>query len=220
DMTEAARWLAFERWMIDLSWKSAQIVGNTYTLLETELLLKEQKTAKGKTQEEATMLLNHKTAIDFILANPGYLQPLTRSAVEDVHSILMKDLAVEKNIRTKPVAITGTNYKPLDNIFQIKEALELLCVVANKKTNMFERAFLLLLMVSYIQPFQDGNKRTARILSNAVLLKAGSCPLSFRTVDPLDYKKALLIFYEQQNISAFKKMWMEQFAFAIETYSV
>lgn len=87
-----------ERLAIDLSWKSSQIEGNTYSLLETELLLKEKVTAKGKTKDEATMLLNHKDALDFIIENPNYISPLTLSSIEDIHSILIKDLEVERNI--------------------------------------------------------------------------------------------------------------------------
>ena len=77
---------------IDLSWKSSQIEGNTYSLLETERLLKEKETAAGKTKEEATMLLNHKDALDFIIENPDYLYPLSVSKIEDIHSILIKEL--------------------------------------------------------------------------------------------------------------------------------
>ncbi|MEN9599672.1 MAG: hypothetical protein RL596_1991 [Bacteroidota bacterium] len=220
NMNHDQKWKSFERWAVDLSWKSSQIEGNTYSLLETERLLLEKRTAEGKTQDEATMLLNHKAGIDFILAHPEYVQPLTRSAIEDVHSLLIKDLPIERNIRSHAVAITGTNYRPLDNVFQIKEALELLCVVANRQVHFMEKAFLLLIMIAYIQPFEDGNKRTARILSNAILLQNGSCPLSYRTLDPLDYKKAMLIFYEQNNVSVFKKIFMDQFAFAVNEYAV
>lgn len=207
-----------ERLAIDLSWKSSQIEGNTYSLLETERLLKEKQTASGKSKDEAIMLLNHKEALDFILANPDYLSNLTVSRIEDIHSILTKELGVKRNIRIDRVGITGTNYKPLDNDFQIKEALRDTCDLVNSKTNIFEKAFLVLILISYIQPFADGNKRTARIVSNAILLANGYCPLSFRTVDSIDYKKAMLIFYEQNNITAFKKIFIEQFEFAVNTY--
>jgi Fic family protein len=207
-----------ERLAIDLSWKSSQIEGNTYSLLETERLLKERETASGKTKDEATMLLNHKEAIDFIITNPGYLEPLTISKIEDIHSILTKDLHINKNIRKRRVGISGTNYKPLDNEFQILEALRESCDLVNSKNIVFEKALLILVLISYIQPFADGNKRTARIVSNAILLNNKYCPLSFRTVDSIDYKKAMLLFYEQNNISSFKKIFIEQFEFAVKTY--
>jgi len=207
-----------ERLAIDLSWKSSQIEGNTYSLLETERLLKEKETASGKTKEEAIMLLNHKEAIDFIIANPGYLFPLSIAKIEDVHSILIKELGVERNLRKRRVGISGTNYRPPDNEFQIVEALKAVCDLINDKNEVFEKALLVLLLISYIQPFLDGNKRTARIVSNAVLMDHHYCPISFRTVDSIDYKKALLLFYEQNNLSAFKKIFINQFEFAVNTY--
>lgn len=90
--------------------------------------------------------------------------------------------------------ITGTNYHPLDNEFQIREAMHDTCDLINSKENIFDKALLTLILLSYIQAFSDGNKRTARITSNAILIANGYCPLSFRTVDSIDYKKAMLIF--------------------------
>ena len=207
-----------ERLAIDLSWKSSQIEGNTYSLLETERLLIDKETAAGKTKEEAIMLLNHKVAIDFITENPDCLIPLTISKIEDIHSLLIKELAVDKNLRKRRVGISGTNYRPLDNEFQIREALEYTCKLVNKKVNVFEKALLILVLISYIQPFMDGNKRTARIVSNAILMNYKHCPISFRTVDSVDYKKGMLLFYEQNNLSRFKEIFISQFEFAVKTY--
>ncbi len=207
-----------ERLAIDLSWKSSQIEGNTYSLLETERLLKEQETAEGKTKNDATMLLNHKEALDFIIAEPNYIRPLSLARIEDIHSILIQHLGIDRNIRKRRVGILGTNYKPLDNEFQIKEALEDMCDLVNGKNNIFEKALLLLVLISYIQAFNDGNKRTARIISNAVLISHNYCPISFRTVNSIDYKKAMLLFYEQNNITAFKDIFINQFEFAVKTY--
>ena len=217
-MTELEYRKEMERLGVDLSWKSSQIEGNTYSLLETERLLKDKQTASGKTKEEAVMLLNHKDALDFVLDIPDYLKELSVHRIEDIHSILTKELEVERNIRHRRVGITGTNYRPLDNEFQIREALEDTCTLVNGKDNVFEKAFLTLVLLSYIQAFVDGNKRTARITSNAVLIANGYCPISFRTVDSIDYKKAMLMFYEQNNIAAFKKIFIEQFLFAVKTY--
>lgn len=207
-----------ERLAIDLSWKSSQIEGNTYSLLETERLLKDKETATGKTKDEAIMLLNHKAALDFIIENPTYVRSLSLSGIEDIHSLLVKDLGIDRNIRKRKIGISGTNYKPLDNEFQIKEALVELCELVNKQENIFAKALFVLVLISYIQAFADGNKRTARIISNAILMNNNYCPISFRTVDSIDYKKAMLIFYEQNNISAIKKIFIEQFEFAIKTY--
>lgn len=207
-----------ERLGIDLSWKSSQIEGNTYTLLETERLLRESKTAEGKSKEEAVMLLNHKDALSFVLDNPDYLQELTVSHIEDIHQLLTKDLSIDKGLRRHRVGITGTNYHPLDNEFQIREAMREACELINSKSNIFEKALLTLVLLSYIQPFSDGNKRTARITSNAILIANDYCPLSFRSVDSIDYKKAMLIFYEQNNLYAFKQIFIEQFEFAVKEY--
>lgn len=207
-----------ERLAIDLSWKSSQIEGNTYSLLETERLLREQETAEGKTKDEATMLLNHKDALDFITENPDYLNPVEIRNIEDIHSVLIKTLDVDRNIRTRGVGITGTNYRPLDNEYQIREALQDMCNLVNSKSIVFEKSLLLLVLLSYIQAFNDGNKRTARIVSNACLINYKYCPISFRTIDSIAYKKAMLIFYEQNNIHPFKQIFIDQFEFAVKTY--
>lgn len=207
-----------ERLAIDLSWKSSQIEGNTYSLLETERLLKDKETASGRTKEEAVMLLNHKEAIDFIIENPDYIEPLSISGIEDIHRLLVKELAIDKNLRKRRIGISGTNYRPLDNEFQISEALSQMCKLIQKKENVFEKALLALILISYIQPFTDGNKRTARIVSNAILMFNNYCPISYRTVDSIDYKKAMLLFYEQNNISRLKEIFISQFEFSVSTY--
>ena len=93
-----------------------------------------------------------------------------------------------------------------------------MCELVNNKESIFEKALLLLVLISYIQPFVDGNKRTARIVSNAVLMNYNYCPISYRTVDAVEYKKAMLLFYEQNNISSFKEIFIDQFRFAVNTY--
>jgi Fic family protein len=98
------------------------------------------------------------------------------------------------------------------------EALQDTCNLINNKKSVFEKALLALILISYIQPFMDGNKRTARIVGNTILINENYCPLSFRTVDSIDYKKAMLLFYEQNNISSFKKIFIDQFEFAVNTY--
>ena len=218
DISEFQYRKEMERLGIDLSWKSSQIEGNTYSLLETERLLRESKTADGKTKEEAVMLLNHKSTLRFILDHKDYWKKLTIRDIVDVHALLTKELSVDKGLRHRRVGITGTNYHPLDNEFQIREAMQASCDIINSKENVFEKALLALLLFSYIQPFMDGNKRTARLTSNALLIAYGYCPLSFRSVDSIDYKKAMLLFYEQNNIHAFKQIFISQYEFATEEY--
>ncbi|MBK9688603.1 MAG: Fic family protein [Saprospiraceae bacterium] len=101
---------------------------------------------------------------------------------------------------------------------KISNALNAACTIITDHKNTFEKSLLALALISYIQPFMDGNKRTARIVSNALLMQEKHCPLSFRTVDSLEYKKAMLLFYEQNNLSAIKQIYIEQYKFAVETY--
>jgi fido (protein-threonine AMPylation protein) len=207
-----------ERLTIELSWKSAQIEGNTYSLLETEQLFLEHRQAQGKSKHDAIMLLNHKEALNYLLEHPGIGDSLSIALLEDVHTLLVKDLGVGRNIRARTVGITGSAYTPLDNCHQIRENLERTCTIINAKKNGFEKALLAVLLISYIQPFEDGNKRTGRMIGNALLLAHGACPLSYRSVDPLDYKKAMLLFYEQHNAYAFKRIFIEQNRFSVEHY--
>ncbi len=207
-----------ERLGIDLSWKSSQIEGNTYTLLETVNLLKDKIKATGKKREEAIMLLNHKSALKAIVESPAYFMNLSLARMEDVHSVLIEELGVDRNLRHVRVGISGTKYRPLEVESQIREAIEDTCALVNGKKDPYEKALLALLLIAYIQPFVDGNKRTSRLMSNSLLIARGLCPLSFRTVEADDYRAALLLFYEQNNISAFKKMFLEQVEFANDEY--
>lgn len=207
-----------ERLTIELSWKSSQIEGNTYTLLETERLFMEKREADNKTKEEAIMLLNHKEVITYLMEHKKLAQTLTLRTLEEIHSLLIKDLNVGRNIRSRSVGITGTAYRPLDNEYQIRENLELMCDLINSKSNGFEKALLAVALISYIQPFEDGNKRTGRMISNALLIADDACPLSYRSVDSLDYKKAMLLFYEQNNLVAFKTIFLEQTEFGVKNY--
>lgn len=205
-----------ERVTIELSWKSSQIEGNTYSLIDTEVLLKERKEAAGHKREEAIMILNHKSAFEFILNQPERFRTLSLNDIESIHALLITDLGVAKGMRSKTVGITGTRYRPLDNQHQIREAMEKMVTVINAETVPIAKALMASLLISYIQPFEDGNKRTSRLLANALLLAHDYCPLSFRGIDEAEYKKAVILFYEQNGAQYFKKLFLEQFDFAVE----
>ena len=207
-----------ERLVIELSWKSSKIEGNTYTLLDTEKLILENKPAEGKTKQETQMILNHKDAFNEAIQNKEKFKKLNYSDIEYIHSVLIKKLDISKNIRNGAIGITGTKYKPLDNSFQIKEVLQSMVDLINKKESFFEKAFLVLILISYIQVFEDGNKRTARMFSNAILLAYNSIPLSYRIVDIEEYKKAILLFYEINNIAYIKQIFIDQFEDAVNNY--
>lgn len=210
----------FERLTIELSWKSSKIEGNTYSLIDTEILLKEHKEAKGHSREEAIMILNHKKALEFIRDTKSDFKRLTLSKLERIHDLVIEGLNVKRGIRTIPVGIVGTAYQPLDNEHQIREALEKLILKINDTENPFSKALLAIVLLSYIQPFEDGNKRTARLLGNALLMAYEACPLSYRSVDEAEYKKALVLFYEQNNVRYFKDLFKEQFLFVTSQYFI
>lgn len=207
-----------ERVTIELSWKSSVIEGNTYTLLETERLIKEGSETKGKQKQEAVMLLNHKKALDFVFENKNFFKQVNRSKIEQLHKIITKDLDITNNLRKTLVGITGTKFKPLDNQFQISEAIYNFCRLINKTKNIFTKSILSIILLSYIQPFEDGNKRTSRILGNAILIANDKFPLPLRSVDENLYKEATLLFYEQNNLNLFKEMFLDQCQFSVENY--
>jgi Fic family protein len=209
-----------ERFIIELSWKSSKIEGNTYTLLDTEKLILENKKAVGKTEEETRMILNHKDAFNFIYKNAKQFKTVTRKNLEELHSILTKDLEVESGLRKVMVGITGSIYKPLDNIYQIGDAIEALMTTIGRIEAPYAKALLALIGISYIQPFEDGNKRTGRFMANAILLAYGLPPLSYRSVDEDEYRKATLVFYELNSIEAFKKIFIAQYDFTAQNYTI
>jgi len=209
-----------ERFVIELSWKSSKIEGNTYTLLDTEKLLKDGIEAKGKTKDEAVMIINHKNAFDFIYKNKNMFKEVSVSKIEDVHKILIKDLGVTNNLRSNPVGVLGSKYKPLDNKFQIEESAEKLCKAISKMADVYSKALFLIIGISYIQPFEDGNKRTSRLMGNAILLTYGLAPLSYRIVDEETYRESVMVFYELNSIASFKKIFFEQYIFSTENYLI
>ncbi len=207
-----------ERLSIELSWKSSKIEGNTYSLIDTEILIKDKKEASGHKKEEAIMILNHKKAIDYIIDEKNNFKEISLGKIRSIHSLIVDGLGVEKGIRKKPVGIIGTKYIPLDNQHQIREAMEKMVKKINKTENCFSKAVLVISILSYIQPFEDGNKRTARLLGNAILLAYDICPLSYRSIDEAEYKKSMILFYEQDNLRLFKDLFVEQFKFSIKNY--
>jgi hypothetical protein len=217
-LTSSAIKKEFERLTVEFSWKSSRIEGNTYSLLDTERLIKENVEAAGHTKEESTMILNHKHVLDYVFQNPYYYKEITLAKIEDLHRLLAENLDISLGLRSSLVGIIGTNYRPLDNFHQIREAMNKLVDIINELRNPFEKALVAVLMTSYVQPFEDGNKRTSRILGNALLLAHDCCPLSYRSVDEIEYKKAVIMFYEQNSVLYFKQLFVEQFRQAVERY--
>ncbi len=209
-----------ERFVIELSWKSSRIEGNTYSLWDTERLLKEGKEATGHPREEAVMILNHKKAFDFIMENlEDWKNPKLRD-VEDVHRQLVADLNVNYGLRKGIVGVLGSSYHPLSVPSQIREELEELLKAVNRAKDVYSKALFLLVGISYIQGFEDGNKRTARLCTNAILVANKCAPLSYRSVEEDLYKRSMLVFYEKQSLAALAKIFLEQYQFSSENYLI
>lgn len=209
-----------ERLVIELAWKSSKIEGNTYTLLDTEKLILENKEAPGHSKNEARMILNHKDAFNYIRRHSSQFKTVSRKNLEELHAVLVKDLNVNLGLRAKPVGVIGSIYQPLDNIYQITEAVEELAQAVSRLKTAYAKSLLTLLGVSYIQPFADGNKRTSRLMANALLISHSLAPLSYRSVEEEDYRAAMLVFYELNSIAPMKKIFIEQYEFAAKNYAV
>lgn len=208
------------RFIVEFSWKTSQIEGNTYDLISTERLLLYGEKSATNTEFETQMIINQKKALEFIIANEELWEKLKISTLEMLHSIVGHNLDITHNLRKTIVGITGTNYRPLESEFQIRDALEMLFNSINCSSNIYEKALWAVLGLSYIQPFVDGNKRTSRLLANAILLAENFSPISYRSVDDRAYKEACLVFYEQNSIEPFKKLFIEQYVFAANNYNI
>ena len=207
-----------ERFVIELAWKSSKIEGNTYSLLETEALIKDGRLTEGKSRQEAVMILNHKRAFETLLENRNSFKALNTSIITQLHNLLTADLGITPGIRRHAVVITGTNYRPPDNCWQIEEGLQQTIKTINVANYPLEKALLAVALISYLQPFADGNKRTGRMLANALLLANDLLPLSYRSVGEEDYKQALILFYEQGSLYHLKRIVVDQYRFAETTY--
>lgn len=167
------------------------------------------------------MILNHKEeAFQFIREHSALFTELTRANIEQVHKLLVQGLNVSHGLRSKPVGITGSIYRPLDNLHQVGEAVYRLSSAVAKMDTPYGKALLTLLGISYIQPFEDGNMRTARLMANAILLANRCAPLSYRSVDKSEYCEAMLVFYELNSLLPFKQIFVDQYTFAAENYLI
>jgi len=207
-----------ERFIIEFSWKSSQIEGNTYDLLETETLIKQKIEAKGRSKAEAIMILNHKEAFDVILKKPSNFRTLSFADVTQLHTLLIKGLNISSGIRKQRVGISGTEYVPMVDKTSLEQALRKTINVINKVGFPPGKALIASFMIAYIQPFFDGNKRVARTLANAILIAYNYFPLSYRNVEVDEYKKAIIMFYEQNNLCHLKRIFLEQIRFSTENY--
>ncbi len=209
-----------ERFVIEFAWKSSKIEGNTYSLLDTEFLLRNGIEAEGKSKYEAKMILNHKQAYLFAVDAMHSGVSLDVAYVEHVHKLVTEGLGVEHGLRNRIVGISGSQYTPLAVRQQLYEQLVVLMDAIATKESPYEQALMAILGLSYLQPFEDGNKRTARVLANSFLLRGGCAPLSYRSVGERDYKEATLIFYEQNSVVPFRELFVEQYVYSATHYNI
>jgi len=209
-----------EQLLVDLSWSSSRLEGNTYSLLATETLF---KSGALPTDTEGVMLLNHKRAIEFLVdAAPGY--GLVESVVRNLHALLMQDLLADSfglgAIRTRVVNISGTTYVPSQVPQILEEMLSLVVATAQRINNPVEAAFFLWVNLAYLQPFEDGNKRTSRLAANVPLMLYNCAPIAFLDIDPGDYALAMLGVYEELDLAVAVELFEWTYRRSVRKYRV
>ena len=201
-----------EQLLVDLSWASSRMEGNTYDLLQTDRLIKHGEAAQGKDREEALMILNHKEAIEYLVDNLADLS-LSRIDIFAIHELLSDELLSDPGmggrLRVWPVEIGHSQYKPLDDHISIMEEFDILLQKAAAIEDPYEQSFFLLAHLPYLQAFADVNKRTSRIAANIPLLKADLAPMSFLSVNDRDYVHGLLGVYEMNNVSLLREVYVD-----------
>ena len=210
-----------ERLLIDLSYNSSRLEGNTYSLLDTERLVVEGVTAEGKVPEESVMIMNHKEAILFLVENAEEIE-LNCFTIFNLHNLLSQDLLANPDscgsIRTIEVNVGKSTYKPLANPHILRESLELILLKADAIEDPFEQSFFLLVHMSYLQAFEDVNKRTARLASNIPFIKKNLCPLSFIDISQEDYSRAMLLVYEKNNVMPMAELFVFAYKRSCDQY--
>jgi len=195
---------------IEISWKSSELEGNTYTLLDTELLLKQGVKAKNKTDFETQMILNHKAAVEFMVSNSELFSGnIDYKTVENLHGLIADNLGIQKGVRKRVVKIGASNYAPMTSPHKIQETMQEILDIINSYKNPFSKALLALSLVPYLQGFEDGNKRTGRMLANAILISSIGRSFSLKNVGAEELALAYLAFYEFNSIDGLNKILKE-----------
>ncbi len=199
-----------DRLLIDLSWASSHLEGNTYSLLDTQTLIQFGRQADGKGLVEAQMILNHKHAIEVLIDRAGDVS-FNAYTLRNLHAALseglLPDPAAEGRLRSRQVQIAGSVFTPLGVPQQIEEYFSLLLTKAAAIPDPFEQAFFMLVQLPYLQPFEDVNKRLSRIVANLPLVQNNLCPLSFLDVARSTYVEALLGVYELNRVELMRDLF-------------
>jgi hypothetical protein len=199
----------YNRLLIDLSYNSARLEGNTYTLADTEHLVIQGVSAPGKLDAERIMILNHKEAIRYLAQNARSLTP-TEETVRTVHYLLSDSLVapgMAGQIRSASIGVTGTTYSPLEGKERLTQLLNRVLDTARHIDDPFEQSFFLLGHIAYLQAFVDVNKRTARLASIIPLIAQDYVPQSFVDVSKNAYLKATFVFYELNDVRPLAELY-------------
>jgi hypothetical protein len=212
----------YNRLLIDLSWNSSRLEGNTYSLLETERLLELGEAAAGKDAREAQMILNHKAAIELLVDQANEIG-FNRYTILNLHALLADNLLVDPQaggrLRRIPVGIDGTVYHPLEVPQLIDECFETILYTATAIADRFEQAFFALVHLAYLQGFEDVNKRVSRLAANIPLIRGNLCPLSFVDVPERAYIDGVLAVYELNRIELLRDLFVWAYERSSARYS-
>ncbi|MBV5322682.1 MAG: Fic family protein [Ilumatobacteraceae bacterium] len=214
------------RLLIDLSWASSHLEGNTYSRLDTVALIEHGRTATGKGATETQMILNHKTAIELLVDNAGdtaaQAKGLSRYLLMNLHSALAENLlpnpADEGRIRQHAVDIGKSVYRPLSTPQQIDETLDGVLAKLNLISDPFEQSFFAMVHLPYLQAFADINKRTSRLAANLPLFRANLCPLTFLDVPEQAYSHATLGVYELTRVELLRDLYVWAYERSTQEY--
>lgn len=202
------------RFLIDLSWASSHLEGNTYTYLETKELIEFGKSALDRDLQETQMILNHKAAISFLIAEKiaSTMIPFSNQIILNLHGLLSENLLSDPDssgrLRTRPVEIGKSTYRPLGIPLLIQELFEIILKKTKQIKNPFEQAFFFMVHLPYLQPFEDVNKRVSRLGANISLLNHGLCPLTFLSIPEKLYIDSILAIYELNRIELFRDFFV------------
>ena len=211
------------RLLVDLSWASSRLEGNTYTRLDTQNLIELGRRAPGKDQRETQMILNHKAAIEMLVENVDEVG-FDRYTICNLHALLADNLLADPSaagrLRKIEVAISGTVYQPLAIPQQLEERFDQLLAKAAEIEDPFEQAFFAMLHLPYLQPFEDVNKRVSRLAANIPFIKQNLAPLSFIDVPERDYIDGLLGVYELQRVDLARDVFTWAYERSCQRYTV
>lgn len=210
------------RLLIDLSWNSSRLEGNTYSLLETERLLSAGDAAEGKGALEAQMILNHKAAIEFLMdCTPD--MGFNRYTLLNLHALLsdnlLPDPTASGRLRTVAAGIGQAVFLPLEGPQLIAECFAQVLDTAAAIQDPLEQAFFAMVHLPYLQPFEDVNKRVSRLAANIPLIQHNLCPLSFVDVPPAAYISAMLGVYELNRIELLRDVFAWAYKRSCARYS-